>query len=741
MRSLALLFPVLCLASAVGAAPLTLHVARDGNDAAPTGPFATLTRARDAIRSAKAHGGLPPEGAVVTVHAGTYPLSDSLVLTAEDSGTAAAPIRWIAAPGESVVLSGGRIIDDFRPVTDPALLARLPIATRARVVVTDLRAAGVADFGKIEQRGSPGLELFYRGKRQPLARYPNEGWLLIADVPQTGAKRFIEGLEREKRFDGVPVGRHYGRFTYSGDRPAAWSAANEIYVHGFWTWDWSDSFQRVQSIDPKTRELTLAEPHHHYGYTKNQRYRFLNVLEELDEPGEWYLDRAAGRAYFCPPEPLRPGDVTVSMLAAPLMLLEQTAWISVEGFAFEAGRGSGVVVKGGEHCQIAGCTFRLLGGEAVLLDGGRAHRLTSCDLFDLANGAVRVVGGDRATLTPGGHEVVNNHIHHYSQWLRTGQYAALIDGVGQRIAHNLIHDAPFEAMYLRGNDHVVELNEVHHVCQETGDAGGIHTGRDFTWQGNIIRDNYWHDLRGPGLHGVTAVYLDDFSSGFTITGNVFYRAGRAVQIGGGRDNTVENNLMVECDPAIHLDARGLGWASNYFNGEFTWLVDRFREMHADQPPYTTRYPKLKTLLQDEPPVPKGNRVVHNISWGSGRWCDVYDFYAFDFSAAITMRDNWVADAGFMRRRAQPEKAWDPYYLNIDMVEGYTLLRSHDEATRREFAGNVITDEPPGTFDPRTIRFTPSDPARVQQLGFRPLAVDKMGLQRDAWRQRGRADEP
>jgi hypothetical protein len=154
------------------------------------------------------------------------------------------------------------------------------------------------------------------------------------------------------------------------------------------------------------------------------------------------------------------------------------------------------------------------------------------------------------------------------------------------------------------------------------------------------------------------------------------------------------------------------------------MFDRFREVRGDQPPYVTRYPQLKTLLQDQPPVPKGNRVARNISWGAGRWCDVYDFYAFDFSAAITMRDNWVANAGFMRRRAQPEKGWDPYYLNIDMVEGYALLRSRDEATRREFAGNLITDEPAGRFDPATLSFTANDPARVEALGFRPLLTEK-----------------
>ena len=79
------------------------------------------------------------------------------------------------------------------------------------------------------------------------------------------------------------------------------------------------------------------------------------------------------------------------------------------------------------------------------------------------------------------------------------------------------------------------------------------------------------------------------------------------------------------------------------------------------------------MLQDEPAVPKGNVVTGNISWGSGRWCDVYDFHAFDFHHTTTMRNNLVADAGFMRRRAQPEKTLDPYCLNIDGKEGYALL--------------------------------------------------------------------
>ena len=705
----------------------------------PTLPAAPLTltvplpEARAALAVLKARGPLPSGGVILEIPAGIYRLSSTLALTAADSGTATAPIIWRASPGAHVIVSGGRVIADWQPVADPAIAARLPVASRSSVLTADLRAAGVTDFGRIEQRGSPGLELFFNGRRMNRARYPNEGWLLTAGVPQTGAKRFLEGLAREKRFDGVPVGRHYGRITYAGDRPASWAPDAEIYAQGYWVWDWNDSFQRIESIDAARRELTFAEPHHGYGYAPHQRYRFLNVLEELDQPGEWYLDRKAGRIYFYPPAALTPDSVVVSELAAPLVTLDQVSHVSLEGFTFEHSRGSGVVITGGEDCQIAGATFRELGGEALVIAGGQRHRVVSCDLHDLALGAIHVSGGDRATLTPSHHEILNNHIHDYSQWLRTGQYGIFFEGVGQHIAHNLIHDAPFEGLYQRGNDHVMEYNEVYRVCTETGDAGAIHTGRDFTWQGNVIRYNYWHDLKGPGLHGVIAVYLDDFSCGYAIYGNVFYRAGRAVELGGGRDNTVTNNLFVDCAPAVHLDARGLGWAANYFNGEYPTLFDTFRALHADQPPYATRYPRLKTILQDEPAVPKGNVVTGNISWGSGRWCDVYDFYAFDFHDTITMRNNLVADTGFMRRRAQPEKTLDPYYLNIDGTEGYTLLPTDSDATRREFAGNTLTPQAPGTFDPVTLHFTVHDPAVLARIGFTPLPFAQMGLQRDRWR--------
>jgi len=85
-----------------------------------------------------------------------------------------------------------------------------------------------------------------------------------------------------------------------------------------------------------------------------------------------------------------------------------------------------------------------------------------------------------------------------------------------------------------------------------------------------------------------AIYLDDWSSGTTIVGNLCVQAGRAILIGGGRDNLVQNNMSVDCVPAVHIDSRGLGWAKNYFDGQTTTLMDRLQAMNYLHPPYSER---------------------------------------------------------------------------------------------------------------------------------------------------------
>ena len=137
----------------------------------------------------------------------------------------------------------------------------------------------------------------------------------------------------------------------------------------------------------------------------------------------------------------------------------------------------------------------------------------------------------------------------WGRWSRMYKSAVNVRGVGNRVAHNLLHDAPHTAIFFSGNDHVIELNEIHSVCHESNDAGAIYNGRDFTQRGTIIRHNYWHEIGSAMTHGSCAIYFDDGDGGQTVHGNVFYKAsgGRfgAVFNHGGHDNRVTNNIFIQ----------------------------------------------------------------------------------------------------------------------------------------------------------------------------------------------------
>ena len=137
------------------------------------------------------------------------------------------------------------------------------------------------------------------------------------------------------------------------------------------------------------------------------------------------------------------------------------------------------------------------------------------------------------------------------------------------------------------------------------------------------------------------------------------------------------------------------------------------------------------MYDGETGVPKGNRISRNISWG-GRWMDVYDYLAFDFSV-VEISGNIIADADLLRRRKAGEQGWDPYYLNIDLNEGYETLRRGDPRAAALFANNVILDRPPARFDPATRTLTFTDPSLPKSVGFTPIPFKEMGLRKDEYR--------
>jgi hypothetical protein len=565
------------------------HVASGGSDAADgsaVNPWGTLEKARDAVRALKkSHGGkLPKDGVRVIVHGGAYPVQQTLSLTAEDSGTAEAPVVYQAQPGKAPVFGGGVRITTWKPISDARLREKLDPSVRGQAVEADLRTLEVKDLGDATAlRRSP--ELFCGGVPQTLARWPNEGFIKTGEVL---------GKETFKVWNSIP-GCKDGKFRYVDDRPGRWTDEPDVRLYGYWFWDWYEEYQKVASIDPAARTFTLAPPYSQYGYRKDQRYFAVNLFCELDRPGEWYLDRRSGMVYWIPPGHFDPSrtPTTLSVLAEPFVAMENVEHVILLGLTFQEGRGDGIHIRGGAECLVAGCTLRQLGGDGIVVEGGRQHGIFGCTMHTLGCGGARVAGGDRKTLTPGGHFVENCTVSNISRLKRTYTPAVLLDGCGNRVAHNCFERIPSSALRIEGNDQLVELNVIRHVVQESDDQGGLDIFGNPLYRGVVIRWNHWSDIRGGTQCGAAGVRLDDMISGAAIYGNVFERCGAVqfggVQIHGGKDNLVDGNLFLACYAGISFSR----W------GEKRWLeaIHRFLP-EASAPPYSTRYPDLARIKAD-----------------------------------------------------------------------------------------------------------------------------------------------
>lgn len=553
-------------------------------------PLATLTQARDRLRQLRA-GGLT--GAVaVTLLPGEYPVTDTLELGPDDSGRPGAPVVYRAAEKGRAVLYGGLRLQNLTPVRDPAVRERLPAESRDRVWECDLRALGVTNFGELRVRGfaqppsPPTLEVFANGRPLTPARWPNEGFVR--------ARRVVD--------PGSVTARRPSVFEYDSDRHARWQGVSNVWLFGYFRYLWADAALPVAAIDPQKRTVTTAVPYSYGGGMSDQQaviYYVFNLLEELDAPGEWYLDRTRGRLYLYPPAPPDQVTLEIGLWDKPLLVMRQVSHVRLEGLVFDLARHDGLLLENSEDCVLAGCTVSRLAGNGITLRGGRGHRVLGCDVHTLGRRGIEVFGGDRATLTPGAHVVENCHIHDIGRIDRTYTPAIQLEGVGHRVAHNLMHDAPSSVMRIEGNDHLIEFNDVHDAVLESDDQGAMELFGNPTYRGVVFRFNRFRDIgkRGtePWVHGQAALRFDDAISGMLVYGNLFVRASSgnfgAVQINGGRDNLIDNNLFVDC-------ARGLtgGW----YPDNPVWRSLRQGRAPAEfftNELYRVRYPELVQMLE------------------------------------------------------------------------------------------------------------------------------------------------
>ena len=387
----------------------------------------------------------------------------------------------------------------------------------------------------------------------------------------------------------------------------SWAQAPLAEVHIFATWGWYNEIVRIVSADPGTSIITIEGTECKTPIWPGNRFFVANVFEELDQPGEWYLDAQKGRLYYWP----RHGDPANSTVIAPLLDRivdirvdvegeERVQHITLRGLTFthtdytpdhvavRTAQDAAVMLENAWHCAVEDCKFTNIGGSAVRLHlDSRHNRIVGNEIAQaggngvlltaarVSYGVLMTPGEQAARYAPIENLIAHNHIHHCG---RIHKYVAgvhvdsrpraMAHSPGNVIAHNWIHDMPRNGIFAFQNQggNVYEYNRIENVMLESDDGGGIHicTG-NMSVAASALRNNVIRDVFGPkvGMDGEVrralgfGLYLDGSTSSCTLTNNLVCRTSTgAVFLHGGKDNLVENNILVN-DAAWQL------YVSNY----------------------------------------------------------------------------------------------------------------------------------------------------------------------------------
>jgi hypothetical protein len=515
----------------------------DANPGTPEKPFATLARARDAVRQLKAGGALP-RAVTVLVRGGTYLLGETLVFGPDDSGTTEHPVVYAAYPGEKPVLSSGRQITGWKRGEGKRWLAQAPEANGG---------------------GWRFTQLFVNGKRQTRARLPDTDnwhqWWRVAQGPN-----------------------HPSVFKFPEGALKGWPNVEDLEINILAQYSWLNQIMPLKEVDEKTRTATLVAPLPTYTICPNNPFRVENVPEGVTRPGTWCLDTKTATVTLWPEDGV---DLTESVLTAPVLAVlircegqekgdrlvrgltfrgltfTQTAQVSLprrdpKDLAFREAPASALLLQATEACTVEDCRFVETGEYGLRLNfTARNNRITGNEFVGCGGGGIRLTGyGPGTKGVNRGNVIADNHIHHCAEfyWHASGIYGT--QSGENIIAFNSIHDMPYAGIqfadasvdYFRefrgkeapgfgfrwdeiGDDPLtrqsvkrfthsrknrIAYNTIHHVMQQLEDGGAVYLG--FDGGQNVVRGNLIHGVRGGRM--AVGIYLDAESDREVIEGNV-----------------------------------------------------------------------------------------------------------------------------------------------------------------------------------------------------------------------------
>lgn len=563
----------------LAAEPSVIYLSPDGSDETGNGsieaPLASLKAAKEQMgKLTRTSVG----NVVLCLRGGDYVMTEGVTFDGGDSGRDGAPFTICAYEGEQVRLIGGIWVDPalVRTAENQEIISRV-IDKRAAEKLYQIDLSSLVEkipdyycFGHEESDAKLPMEIYVNGKALDRSRYPN-------NIPGEGYLRTTAKVK-----DNIDGSKTIVLDTDAAKRMKLWSenAADDLYLFGFLAWDWTNEVYDAKLLDRANAAVTLLGGTNSYfsSITGDKRYYFFNLPEEIDVPGESYIDRKARIVYYYPHQDSANADIYVSTLTEPMLTFSDTEHVIIENIAFSYTRGNAVTAKNVSDFTMKNCEITHTSSNAATFTGKKIT-VTGCQVYDTASGGFFFRGGSRAELVPSETRIENCVIHAVNRDQKTYQPGIEASAMGMVIANNQLYDCVHQMIAVHSNDIVIEYNEIFDCVKEAADMGAIYFGRDPSLMGTVIRYNYFHDIgnRYGGI-GQQSIFIDDGNNGAVIFGNIFLRGTYdtgAVKTHGAQFSEMKNNIFIEMPAAYqNADWRGLAPDGIAQLRWIQWIYDR-----------------------------------------------------------------------------------------------------------------------------------------------------------------------
>lgn len=629
-------------------------VGDDSGDGSEEEPLKTLEKAIDVANEMREDSDKLIE---ILLREGTYSVTNTIKIINSQKDD---PLLKISAyQDEKVTINAGvDILLSAMSIADSDFTnAIIDKPNAGSVLQYNLKDEQIEDLGEISLRGhlisdekEAQAELSLNGEVQKLAGWPNGEY--------TGLIKPTDSNEYGKRTkSGIANGCS---FQVNYDRPSQWSKPEQAWLSGTIGPNYEFDYYPVSRFDSEEKRVYLSRGALEKYYTEPY-YRFENVPEELDEPGEYYIDRQSGMLYFYPPEDAPKDSVLTITMSTPtldvsgkapnsMFRIENSKNIVFENLIFKGGRGSAITGKNNSNIQFINCEINSFGENGIRFDASTDIKISDCKIHDVGQDGILFVScGNYKTLSPSNIVVSNNDIYNFARLERS--YKTGIDFgyrcVGATAANNHIHNGPHAGMIFYGVNNDIYGNEFDNLVTEFSDMDALYCNNsNYPWErGNKIHNNYFHDIGKSSMNGrhqinVRAIRTDNRGCGLNIYENLFYNIGDGGNGNGnngigaitaeGTRNRIFNNLFVDCNEAYFntlqykeietaddgtvypdtiINSSGVEVA-NTING--AKVADLKKQMEKYLPVYGKQFPELYNYFYEHPNMSKTNEFKNNM---------------------------------------------------------------------------------------------------------------------------------